>query len=183
MATTITAQPTGSKKLGTIQLVNPADYSSGKKVDLECWASPVPEGELRSGVKADLAVDVYIPGFFRSGRDYVLRVELEPNSPDSYVDFGYKVFVSDPELEVTHREYMFTYDHERKAIFDHKPIPFTVLAEQTIGAALYYLFSDSKQDDPSSAETPTLEQWLNKWHEIIQSNVRAQMAQFNPARG
>ncbi len=189
MATAITTQPTGSKKLGTVQLVNPANYRSGKKIDLECWASPVPENELHPGVKADLAVDVEALEYFESGHSYALRVELEPNSPDSYVGFGYKVFVSDPELEVTHREYMFTYDHGDKddhgdkAIFDHKPIPFTAATEQMIGAALYYLFIDSKRDDSGSAEIPTLEQWLKEWHEIIQSNVRAQMAQFNPARG
>lgn len=183
MATATTTQSTDPKKLGTVKLVDPANYASGKKIDLECWASPVPENELHPGVKADLAVDVYIPGFFRSGRDYVLRVELEPNSPDSYVGFGYKVFVSDPKLGVIRRKYMFTYDHGDKAIFDHNPIPFTAAAEQMIGAALYYLFIDSKRDDSGSAEIPMLQQWLEEWREIIQNNVRAQMAQFNPARG
>ena len=172
MATAITTQPTGSKKLGTIQLVNPANYRSGEKIDLECWASPVPESELHPGVKADLAVDVEALKYFESEHSYVLRVELEPNSPDSYVGFGYKVFFSDPELEVTHREYMFTYDHGDKAIFDHDPIPFTAAAEQMLGAALYYLFIDSKQDDSSSAEIPTFQQWLEDWHEIIQNSVR-----------
>lgn len=193
MATTITTQSTGlnlPKPLGTLQLVDPANYSSGKKIDLECWASPVPESKLHSGVEVDLAVDVYILDFFESERSYKLRVELEDNSkakdnsPNSYVGPGYRVFVTDQTEGVPrHREYMFTYDHKHKAIFEHDPTPFTVAVEQMIGAALYYLFIYSKRDGSSSAEIPALQQWLKEWHEIIQSNVRAQMAQFNPARG
>lgn len=170
MATAQTTQPTNSKLLGT-----------------EFLFSPVPEGELHSGVEANLAVDVYIPGFFKeSGRSYVLRVELEDNSkakdnsPNSYVGPGYRVFVTNQTEGVPrHREYMFTYDHKRKAIFEHDPTPFTLVMEQMIGTALYYL----KHGGPISVKTSALEQWLKEWHEIIQSNVRAQMAQFNPARG
>ena len=174
MATAITTQSTDFKLLGT-----------------EFLFSPVPEGELHSGVEANLAVDVYIPGFFKeSGRSYVLRVELEDNSkakdnsPNSYVGPGYRVFVTNQTEGVpSHREYMFIYNHESGAIFEHDPTPFTVAVEQMIGAALYYLFIYSKRNGSSLVEIPTLQQWLEEWHEIIQSNVRAQMAAFNPARG
>ena len=184
MATAITTQPTGPKRLGTVKLVDPAKYSSGEKIDMECWASPVPKNKLRPGSKADLAVDVCAGISYGSIHGYEFRVELEDDSSNSYVGHEYEVFVTDQYMGIPRpREYMLAYNHKSKATFDHDPIPLTVAVEQMIGAALYYLFIDSKQDDSSSAEIPTFQQWLEEWHEIIQKNVCAQMAQFNPARG
>ena len=176
MATAITTQSTGPKKLGTIQLVDPANYASGKKIDLECQAYPVPEGELRPGVEANLAVDIeaYARGFYGSIHDYELRVEIEANSPNSYCP-EYRVSAFDPGMKASRRkyiEYMFIYNHDDRAIFDCDRWPSTPVVEQMIGAALYYFFIDSKQDDSSSVEIPTLQQWLEEWHEIIQDNVR-----------
>lgn len=87
--------------MATAQTTQPTQPTNSKLLGTEFLFSPVPEGELHSGVEANLAVDVYIPGFFKeSGRSYVLRVELEDNSkakynsPNSYVGPGYRVFVT-----------------------------------------------------------------------------------------
>lgn len=159
-------------KMATAQTTQPTNF----KLDGTGFSvSPVPEDKRHSSVKAGHAVYVYIPGLFGSGRSCELYVELEANSSDS----GYKVFILDPNTIVSGREYVFTYDHNRRAIFDHDPTPFIAEVEQMIGAALYYVFIYSS----SSAETPKPRQWFKEWHGIIQKNVRAQMAQFNPVRG
>ena len=176
MATAITTQPTDSKRLGVIQLVDPENCGSGEKIDLEFRAYPVPKGELRPGSKADLAVDIgaRTRGFYGSTRRrYELRVELEGDPSNSYYGYEYDVFVTGQYKGAPRsREYVLTYDHDRKVIFEHEPTLLTPAVEQMIGAALYYFFIDSKRDDSSSAEIPTLQQWLEDWHEIIQNNVR-----------
>ena len=176
MATAIATQLTGSKDLGIVKLVDPENCGSGEKIDLEFRAYPVPKDELRPGSKADLAVDIgaRTRGFYGSTRRrYELRVELEGDPSNSYYGYEYEVFVTDRyEGAPRSREYVLAYDHERKAIFDHEPTLLKPAVEQMIGAALYYLFIDSKQDDSSSAEIPTFQQWLEDWHEIIQNSVR-----------
>ena len=177
MATAITPQSINSKLLGTIQLVNPESYSSGKKVDVEYWVSPVPEDELYPGVEADLAVDVYAFSSCGPAYDDALRVELEEVSLNDHVGFGYKVFVSHLELEVPYREHMLTYNHKHQVIFSDIRLPSTLPAaveNQTIGVALYYLLIDSKQNVSSSKEVPTLQQWLEKWPKAVRGNVRRQ---------
>ena len=174
MTTAITTQPTDPKDLGTVKLVDPENCGSGEKIDLEFRAYPAPRGKLRSGSKADLAVDIdaRTHGFYRSTRRrYEFRVELEGDPSNGYYGYEYDVFVTDQTKGVPRREYVLAYDHERKAIFEHEPTLLTPVVEQMLGAALYYLFIDSKQDDSSSAEIPTLQQWLEEWHEIIQNNV------------
>lgn len=187
-----------------------SDYQSDEMIGISCSASPVPEDELRPSVQAGHAVDITGTVTYESGMTHarVMRVELEANTPNDYVDHGFKVFISDPTIGVDNREFMFTYDHGHKAIFEHNPLPFTWVTEQMIGAALYYFFIYCEQDAsrpkytpsigrwneivqeqmsklgvPAVPAVPTLEQWTKEWHEIIQKNVRAQMAQFNPVRG